>query len=430
MPFEDAKYIDELVDTDPVPNDPVNQGDDQLRQIKLALQANVNGDVDGTQLLVGNLPALDIAQPGPEFPVMTLGAFSQAAKVRLGNVDGDDGAFLDNVIDAAIVALRGMNVLEVETFVQGVPADHTYLLEGNKVKIRTDLDGADILGDLDNDPNTGGDQDVTLSFLNASGARVAEITYSNTTLVDWQLDNRVLDGLVSLRALGAAGQVTLLQGDPNGEVALFWLGDERLATTSLGFHGEGTVFDLEQQTDNSIILRLLNSIGGARFMISSGSGDAGFFQLDSAGTFEKTWMNLVRDGAVSLSFDGAAKIQTLGTGGQVTGTMRGTVAPTNVSDLTRKDYVDNRAFSDPPNDNRIQVDRVQLLSGRQAAVGQALSVTYASPFTSIPSISLAVESSANNAFGSILTTTTTGFTAQIGVANTTVNWMATGTKSS
>ncbi|MCK4866470.1 MAG: hypothetical protein KAT39_00365, partial [Alphaproteobacteria bacterium] len=90
MPFENAQYISELVDTNPLSNDPVNQGDDQIRQIKLALQANVLGDATETSLLVNNLAALLIERI-TEFPIMRMGGETLTEKLALGNVDGDDG---------------------------------------------------------------------------------------------------------------------------------------------------------------------------------------------------------------------------------------------------------------------------------------------------------------------------------------------------
>ena len=425
MPFENAQYISELVDTNPLSNDPVNQGDDQIRQIKLALQANVLGDATETSLLVNNLAALLIERI-TEFPIMRMGGETLTEKLALGNVDGDDGVFLDNAIDAAIVALRGNNAAVQETFLQGVPGDHTYLLENNKVKFNTDVDGIDVLGDLDNDPNIGGDQDVTISLQNASGARVAEITYSNTTLTDWQLDNRVLDGLVSLRALGGSGQVTLFQGDPNGEAAMYFAGDERLAATTAGWRAAGTLFDMAVATDNTVLLRMLNLLGGLRFSLSSGTGDPSINQLDAAGAFEITWINMTRDAGVGLNFQGSKVFETVLGGVLVTGQATAT-APTPVAgnNLTRLDYVQNWANGTTPS-QLVQVQNMAMQAGRQAAVGQSMTVVYDVPFTGIPALSFAVESAANNAFASITATSTTGFTAQVGVAGATINWTAYG----
>ena len=425
MPFENAQYISELVDTNPLSNDPVNQGDDQIRQIKLALQANVLGDATETSLLVNNLAALLIERI-TEFPIMRMGGETLTEKLALGNVDGDDGVFLDNAIDAAIVALRGNNAAVQETFLQGVPGDHTYLLENNKVKFNTDVDGIDVLGDLDNDPNIGGDQDVTISLQNASGARVAEITYSNTTLTDWQLDNRVLDGLVSLRALGGSGQVTLFQGDPNGDASLYFAGEERLATKTAGVDFPGRTYDFGQLTDNSIIMRLINLIGGLRIIVSSASGDPGINQVDNAGVFEQTWINLTRDAGVGMNFAGAKVFETVVGGVLVTGQATATAAaPVAGNNLTRLDYVQNWANGTTPG-QLVQVQNMAMQAGRQAAIGQSMTVVYDVPFTGIPALSFAVESAANNAFASITATSTTGFTAQVGVSGATINWTAYG----
>ncbi len=425
MGLETANFIGELVDTNPTDNDPVAQGDDHIRMVKRTLQANVGGEVTFTSLLVNNLVAL-LLERLTEFPIVTLQGETLTDKAKLGNIDGTDALFIDNEIDGAGVGIRGNNASVQEQFFLGVPADHTYLLEDNKTKLSTDADGIDVRGDLDNDPNIGGDQDVTISLQNASGVRVAEITYSNTVLKDWQLDNRVLDGLVSLRALGGPGQVTLFEGDPNGEVKLTFAGEDAVVTKTAGVDFPGRTYDFGQQTDNSIIMRLINLIGGLRIIVSSASGDPGLNQVDNAGVFEQTWINLVRDAGVGLNFAGAKVFETVVGGVLVTGQATATAAaPVAGNNLTRLDYVQNWANGTTPS-QLVQVQNMAMQAGRQAAVGQSMTVVYDVPFTGIPALSFAVESAANNAFASITATSTTGFTAQVGVAGATINWTAYG----
>ena len=141
MPFEDAKYISELVDTNPVSDDPVNQGDDQIRQIKLALQANVLGDVIGTQLLVNNLVCLDLTRaPGP---LITLLSEAQAKLASLGILSGDDLTLL-NETAAGLIILAGAN-----SVFEGDPLGRSRMFNAGIERIAAEALGASVTGDLD-----------------------------------------------------------------------------------------------------------------------------------------------------------------------------------------------------------------------------------------------------------------------------------------
>jgi hypothetical protein len=223
--------------------------------------------------------------------------------------------------------------------------------------------------------------------------------------------------------------VTLVEGDPNGPVTLSWQGDPRVVTQTAGVEFPGRTYDFGQQTDNSILMRLVNLIGGVRLIVSSASGDPGINQLDNLGAFEQTWINFLRDQGMTLNAAGVV-VLTIATGGTITAGQATVTAaaPTAANNLTRLDYVQNWANGTTPN-QLVQVQNMAQQAGRKAATAQTLSVTYPVPFTGIPAISLAVETAQNNGFASILTTSTTGFTAQVGVANATVNWISYGTLS-
>ena len=141
MPFENAQYISELVDTNPLSDDPVNQGDDQIRQIKLALQSNVLGTVTETELLVNNLVALSLTRaPGP---LLTLLSEAQAKQVSLGQIVGDD-VTLKNETAAGLIILAGV----ANSVFEGDPLGRSRMFNAGIERIAAEALGASVTGEL------------------------------------------------------------------------------------------------------------------------------------------------------------------------------------------------------------------------------------------------------------------------------------------
>lgn len=245
----------------------------------------------------------------------------------------------------------------------------------------------------------------------------------------------------------------------------------RLATTAVGFDATGTVFDFNQQTDNSILLRMLNSIGGLRIIVPSTTADPGINQVDNAGVFEHTWVNFIRDAGMSFNFAGSQKMEVVTEGVEITGQISASASvPVNNNELTRKDYVDDGlaaavaplastayvdaadgALQSDIDDNTgdiatntaelagissataqqtMRIDNMMHITARSAAASASnISVTFAVPFTSAPHVVVSAwnPTNANNAFGWVKTVTTTGFTATFptGIA---CEWSAMGSK--
>lgn len=140
MPLENANYISELVDTNPLSDDPVNQGDDQIRQTKRSLQANVLGDVNGTQLLVNNLIALALTRaPGP---VVTLLNEAQLKLMDLGFLAGDDLTLLNDTA-AGLLILAGANPV-----FEGDPLGRSRMFNAGIERIAAEALGASVTGEL------------------------------------------------------------------------------------------------------------------------------------------------------------------------------------------------------------------------------------------------------------------------------------------
>lgn len=58
MPLEPVDHLDDLVVTNPTDTDPVSEGDNHMRNIKVALAAGVTGNADETRLLANEVATL------------------------------------------------------------------------------------------------------------------------------------------------------------------------------------------------------------------------------------------------------------------------------------------------------------------------------------------------------------------------------------
>ncbi len=305
MPFENAEYISELVDTNPVSNDPVNQGDDQIRQVKKSLQANVLGDVNATQLLVNNLIALGLTRaPGP---LITLFNEAQAKLADIGFVSGDDLTMFNDTA-AGLIILAGV----AGTVFDGDPAGRSRMFNAGVERIAAEAAGASVTGQLD----------VTGDMATAAQA----IASAPAPTLDEHLTRKDYVDPIGAQADANTAQI----GVNTGNIA-----------TNTG--------DIAANTGRS----LAN-------------------QADLAG---------------------------------INGT---------------------------PGNQQIEVDDMQILTGRSgAAVGNPgiITVTFDVAFTSIPFVVTNGfnPTNANNQFGWVVTTTTTGFTASY-PTGLQCNWIATGTK--
>jgi len=113
----------------------------------------------------------------------------------------------------------------------------------------------------------------------------------------------------------------MLIGDPDGSVDLYNAGTRVFITTANGADVLGTNFDV----DNSLLttearITALNSVGGARLLVSGTTAGVTIAQTTAGGVWEKNVLSYVRDGAVSLWYNGAGKLNTTLNGIEVPGT--------------------------------------------------------------------------------------------------------------
>lgn len=118
MPLETVNNIDDLDQNNPIDDDPVNEGDNHIRNVKLALQKNVGGDDVSTQLKQNDIVALNADANGVQ--VTGQATVSEAAPVAVEDVTRKD--YVDGELAAAVASLQTQidNILNGTTPFTGV----------------------------------------------------------------------------------------------------------------------------------------------------------------------------------------------------------------------------------------------------------------------------------------------------------------------
>ena len=111
-------------------------------------------------------------------------------------------------------------------------------------------------------------------------------------------------GSVLFKSAGDWLDTDAIEIDPLGDVLV-----RNNAVQVATFGSVGFTFD--NQVNVSHFLRVLNSQGGVRVLISLTSGDAVIGQVSNLGAVEDTWIALTRNGDVGLHFNGAEVLRTL-----------------------------------------------------------------------------------------------------------------------
>ena len=147
MALETFGYIDDLVDTNPVPGDPVGQGDDHLRGIKESVQGNVAGDVLSTRLLVKNLNALVVSRNGAELTIFDLLGEAGSTLATMGFGSSSTLAIVNRLFGAQF-ALLGTDAGGVQRNMIVMTADSGVAIfdEANVARLVTSSLGAAIVG--------------------------------------------------------------------------------------------------------------------------------------------------------------------------------------------------------------------------------------------------------------------------------------------
>ena len=107
MPLEAVATIDDLVATNPIDDDPVDEGDNHIRNVKVALTKNVSGNATSTQLKASDVTVVNADNKGLQVTGQVTA--SDAAPVNPEELTRKD------YVDGLIAALQ----LELDNLING-----------------------------------------------------------------------------------------------------------------------------------------------------------------------------------------------------------------------------------------------------------------------------------------------------------------------
>jgi len=187
--------------------------------------------------------------------------------------------------------------------VDAIPINDTLALAGTNRIVAT-TEGADVLGSS----GTAAILDVVAVSTESALMGLRGSTNGGIRIVWNESASQAL--LVQTTPAGVQ-EDTWVQMDKNDAVKLFFNGTLRLQTTNTGADILGSLFDIDNSSaDANTAVVIRNSVGGSALSQRVTTGDLRIHQLDSAGMFEDIWIDLVRNGAVSLYFNGIKEFET------------------------------------------------------------------------------------------------------------------------
>lgn len=137
------------------------------------------------------------------------------------------------------------------------------------IRARSVNAGWAIRSTADNNPASGGANNAELRFENPSDERSARVGYQGTT-TEFEVKNEIHGGTILLSAEDTGGaEQSLVTGDPDGDVALYYDSDPALASGQFGME----VYGIGADSDPAI--RMLDNPGGTlvgNIRATSGSG--------------------------------------------------------------------------------------------------------------------------------------------------------------
>ena len=174
----------------------------------------------------------------------------------------------------------------------------------NTRRLRTVIDGAVITGGLLDLDNSASAVTARLGLRNSDGGAALHAT----------------GGAVTLYQTTSAGvtQDVWLSALPNAAVSLYFNGTARLITTNFGGDSIGSEFNVDNSANlGPAKIGVRNSEGGVE--LRADSGDVTLYQTDNTGSVQDIWIFGAANGAVSLYYNGSAKLSTTNTGVDISG---------------------------------------------------------------------------------------------------------------
>jgi len=273
----------------------------------------------GDEALLTSTTGVIVQHPTSDDPIVTFRDNVSGTVAALGFTAANTSLVLDNNKTSGVVALTGTNsAVATASLATFNPDGSSDLYFAGTKTFGTISNGVDLWGSLNN--AIGGTQDTITLLRNSGGTLLGSIGYPTSAHLVIRNNNH--GGQVQLDAEDAGGfRQSMLIGDPDGSVDLYNAGTRVFITTANGADVLGTNFDV----DNSLLttearITALNSVGGARLLVSGTTAGVTIAQTTAGGVWEKNVLSYVRDGAVSLWYNGAIKLNTTLNGIEVPGT--------------------------------------------------------------------------------------------------------------
>lgn len=146
---------------------------------------------------------------------------------------------ITNFIFSGFVQLIGTNVGgSPRNLFTGDPDSLSQMYHQGTAKVQTKVTGANIRGNLNNDPTTGGLQDASIDLVNIVLALAGSVGFQTSSTV-MEVYNRVHGGTILIRGeqVAAGAVVSLADFDPDGASRLFQQGVATLRTTTAAAGG-------------------------------------------------------------------------------------------------------------------------------------------------------------------------------------------------
>ncbi len=288
MPLEPSfGNIDDLNPDWPLGTDPLAEGDDHIRGIKLSLQGNVTGDAAQTRLLADAIATV-FARAGSVEVIA-----QAAASARLALRDDTDalnyavifaaavgGLFVDSQVDAQPVVLRGRGAASDEQeILRGTPDTGTTIFFAGLPIFATVATGVDVLANQIDLNNSAVDSQTNIIARNSLGGLNLLVKTTSGDGAIWQTDP---SGAIQ-------DQWILMQRD--GSVALYFDSVVKLATLVNGIQingqtnwttGSGSPEGVVVANPGSLYSDQVSGSGFPLWIKNFSNGNTGWLKVDSS----------------------------------------------------------------------------------------------------------------------------------------------------
>lgn len=253
MPLEPVSHLDDLVVTNPTDTDPVSEGDNHIRNLKIALAAGLTGDADETRMLAQGIARLLAVVTGAD--VVT--DVDQALQVRLLNRDTEDvGLALELGATSGKGAIRETDGAGVAgpSWITLDPAEGVNLLFNDVIRLSTLAGGAEIKSFVD--------EAMSLTLANSIGG--------------WLIPVQQATGQLIFIQTAAAGNIeaNALIMNRDGAIQLFHANEFALDTADVADNNSGAIVHTDgngtKPVGFNVLPRLDLEVG--RALVNSDSG--------------------------------------------------------------------------------------------------------------------------------------------------------------